>query len=131
MEMEVNSPEVPLAASELADWLDRQGADVWWSVDGDWLLNGRVSFPNTGDTLAAEIRRIDKPLILYVDVEDVVLPPKVTADNLGDLAYIDQLRQDRVFRLRWASSPPADHWLLLEDKESAELYKAALTDEGD
>src|SRR5947207_9170352 len=63
-------PHYMIASSELADWLERQGADCWWNVDGDPLLTGRLTFPCPTDELAAELRRIDRPLLLQAKKGD-------------------------------------------------------------
>jgi hypothetical protein len=40
-----DEPHYTIASSELASWLEMQGTDRWWSVDGDPLLTGRLSLP--------------------------------------------------------------------------------------
>lgn len=49
--------ESRLSSEELASWLDRQGPESWWLVDGDSLLTGLLFFPCTGDVLATDSRR--------------------------------------------------------------------------
>src|SRR5713226_505151 len=59
-----DEPHYTIASSELADWLEGQGTDRWWSVDGDPLLTGRLSFPCPADEVAGELRRIKRPLLV-------------------------------------------------------------------
>ena|SRR5690242_12900105 len=59
-----DEPHYKIASSELAAWLEAQGTDRWWNVDGDPLLTGRLSFPCPADELAAELRRINRTLLL-------------------------------------------------------------------
>ena len=82
-----DEPHFKVAATQLADWLLKQGDDRWWSVDGDALLTGRLSFPAPGDELAAELRRIDRTLL----VQDRRKEPTgqgqaITANDLDGLA---------------------------------------------
>jgi hypothetical protein len=121
------SPDPPgfrLATGELADWLDRQDPDCWWLVDGDPLLMGLVSFPTTGDVLAARLRKIDQPL-LVLDDRDKSGSADLSADDLDRHVYLDEHDQERIFRLQWDTTPPGVEWLLIEDKESARLARSS------
>ncbi|MFO0929604.1 MAG: hypothetical protein U0736_21670, partial [Gemmataceae bacterium] len=64
-------PHVTVSSAALAEWLERQGVDRWWTVDGDPLLTGRLSFPCPADELAAELRRVNRTLL----VQDRRQPP--------------------------------------------------------
>jgi len=114
--LERRSCEIP--AEELAKWLEEQGGGVYWTVDGDPLLSGRLSFPCPGDELACELRRINKPLL--------VLGPENVCDDssacnvplrLDDLVEREELGT-RVLQCRWKDSERA--WLLIEDEETSE-----------
>jgi hypothetical protein len=59
-----DEPHYTIASPELAAWLVGQGTDRWWNVDGDPLLTGRLSFPCPADELAADLRRIDRALLV-------------------------------------------------------------------
>ncbi len=61
-----DGPHFEIRSDALADWIDRQGEDRWWTVDGDPLLTGRIAFPCPGDELAAELRRINRRLLIRV-----------------------------------------------------------------
>lgn len=127
-----DEPHYQVASSELADWLERQGTDIWWSVDGDPILTGRMSVPLPADELADELRRMNRPLL----VRDLNHTPtargqQVTAQDLDQLvgrmgdgvlltrpgprpAWMD----DRVFYLSWPDR--GEEWMLIEDGQTTE-----------
>lgn len=107
-------PYRTLAASELADWIDRQPEAQWWSVDGDPLLTGRLSFPCPGDELSNDLRTIDRPLLLFdksLRFEDGGQP--ATAGRIDELAA-DRVDEYGLLQLCWKSRPEHD-WLLVDD----------------
>jgi hypothetical protein len=132
-----DEPHYRISSSELAAWLESQGTDRWWSVDGDPLLTGRVSFPCPADELAAELRRINRTLF----VQDRRQPPsgrgeQIVARDLDALTtrWEDNLRtngapspsaSDRLFVLCWEDR--GEEWLLVEDVETTEA-EASRTD---
>src|SRR5262245_9767076 len=59
-----DQPHYRIESPQLAGWLLTQGEDRWWNVDGDTLLTGRLNFPAPGDELAAELRRINRVLLI-------------------------------------------------------------------
>lgn len=126
--MPPDPPGFRLTSGELADWLDRQDPDCWWLVDGDPLLMGLVSFPTTGDVLAARLRKIDRPLLVLDDRKEFE-PAELSVDDLDDHFYLDDHDQERIFRLRWDTTPPGVEWLLIEDKESAALARSSGEDD--
>ena len=69
-------PHYEVAAGELAAWLEQQGEDRWWTVDGDPLLTGRLAFPCPADELAPELRKIGRPLLVQAKKDD-------TASTIG------------------------------------------------
>jgi len=107
--------DVTITVEQLAGWLEEQGADRYWSVDGDPELGGRLSFPCPGDELAGELRKIDKSLV-------VVPPPEPPAEPGGPAPQLDRYVDEeelgtRVLQLRWEGSDSA--WLLIEDEETS------------
>lgn len=112
--------EVPVSA--LAKWIERQGADRWWSVDGDPVLTGLIPFPCPGDDLAVEFRRIDRPLLVF----DKSGNPKAVGQVIGEAKLdelVDRLGDDittanRLLYLSWKGSD--GDWLLVEDRETTE-----------
>jgi hypothetical protein len=129
-----DEPHYRISSSELAAWLEAQGTDRWWNVDGDPLLTGRLSFPCPADELADELRRINRTLL----VQDRRKPPsgrgeQIVARDLDGLATRlgDNVRtngtpppwaSDRLFFLCWEDH--GDEWLLAEDEETTERSRA-------
>jgi|SRR5579883_1632904 len=117
-------PHYEIDSSELAAWLESQGVDRWWNVDGDPLLTGRVSFPCPADELAAELRAINRPLLLHAKNPDAKgqridrtrldelvsrLFGNLPANGRGSVAW----PSDRLFYFCWKDSPY--DWMLIED----------------
>jgi hypothetical protein len=128
-----DEPHYRISSSELAAWLEAQGTDRWWNVDGDPLLTGRLSFPCPADELSDELRRINRVLL----VQDRRKPPsgcaeQIVARDLDGLATRlgDNVRtngtppwaSDRLFFLGWEDG--GDEWLLAEDEETTECSRA-------
>jgi len=110
-----------LTTSELAQWLDQQGDDCWWSIDGDPLLTGLVSLPCPSGELAEALRQIRIPLLLQdKDNNSQAAGQSVLAEDLDRLAVTDN-QGNRSFLLGWAHAPASDlGWLLVEDRETAQ-----------
>jgi hypothetical protein len=129
-------PHYELAADDLAAWLETQGNDRWWSVDGDPLLTGRLDFPCPADELAAELRQIGQPLLVQARMEDTqanghrIGPDKLDAvaeriaDNLQLIreGQLPAWSRDRLLYLCWKGS--TDDWLLCEDSEAPKQMQA-------
>jgi hypothetical protein len=125
-----DEPHYRIASTELAAWLESQGTDRWWSVDGDPLLTGRLSLPCPADELADELRRINRTLL----VQDRRKNPSghgepIVAQNLDELVTRmgDNLQtngtkpawaNDRLLFLSWEDR--GDEWMLVEDVETTE-----------
>ncbi len=134
-----DEPHYQVASSELADWLERQGTDIWWSVDGDPTLIWRIHLPAPADVLAAELRRINRPLL----VRDLNKAPTARGQQLT-VQDLDQLVADRddvpsavsgrrpgtgndcILYLAWPDRD--EEWMLVEDSPTteAERQEAAL-----
>jgi hypothetical protein len=126
-----DEPHFEIEATDLADWLDQQGVDCWWSVDGDPLLMGELSFPCPGDDLAAKLRVISRTLLLFDPQERPDSQgQRVSREELSDLAWVHEQTGDRVFRLGWKQAASDSDWVLAEDKETAKLGHE-LADHGD
>jgi hypothetical protein len=129
-----DEPRYKIASSELAAWLEGQGMDRWWNVDGDPLLTGRLSFPCPGDELAAELRRINRTLLIQDRRkpslgrgEQIVardLDGLVTRlwENLQTNGTELSWTKDRLFFLCWEDR--GDEWMLVEDEETTERSRA-------
>lgn len=117
-------PHFELPAAELALWLEDQGSDRWWTVDGDPVLTGRVSFPCPVDELIAELRSIDLPLLVLDKQErSSSRGQSIRANDLDDLADrlesidSDRVVFDRLFYLCWKGTET--EWALAEDSEAS------------
>lgn len=120
-----------ISANDLAKWIDQLGADRWWTVDGDPLLTGRVSFPCSGDELAEEIRTVNLPLVVFEETNEVKVTGPVDTTNLDQLArpawgigsfaeeFAAHRARARMLVLAWQRSPHLE-WLLVEVASSAE-----------
>lgn len=118
-------PHFQLSANSLATWIEDQGTEIWWSVDGDPLLMERLDLPCPGDELASELRKINRPLVLDVEgMADDARGQQVTADDLHKLLEGTELDNDllsrryRVLHLSWKGSDV--DWLLVEDAKTTE-----------
>lgn len=130
-----------LPAGELAAWIERQGADTWWTVDGDPILTGRLSFPCPGDELSDELRRINRTLLVRDTQERSEAAGQAVDRNALD-AMVDRLGKhasvgagpqpawtsDRFLHLCWEGSD--QEWLLVEDRETTESSRNDLAVRG-
>lgn len=125
-----SGPHYEVPSVELAGWLEQQGADRWWNVDGDPLLTGRIIFPCPAYKLARELKKIARPLLVQARKCD----PEAKGQEIGrgtlDAAagrLSESIRligggemplwsDDRVLYLCWKGS--SYEWLLEEDSET-------------
>ena len=124
-----SEPHFEVSSAELATWIEKQGATVWWNVDGDPLLTDRLAFPCPGDELAETLRRFDRPLLIQdpkkrpIAKGQVIRGPDLdsVADTLGNNVQYKGEKpfwaDDRVFYCCWKGSE--DEWLLAEDSETS------------
>lgn len=117
-------PHYTIAAADLATWLEGQGTDLWWSVDGDPLLMGEVSFPCPAPELASTIRKIDRPLLILCDEEGANGRAVVAAD-LDRVAPKDE-EGNRVLTLSWANGDLEREWVLVGDRDAARVGSSIL-----
>jgi len=127
-----NKPHYVLPASALAQWLDQQGADLWWNVDGDSYLTALITFPCPGDELAAELRRINSTLLVLDKSQSQEAKGQVIDETrldelvgrLGDDVPVTvgkgkpSWAENRVLYLSWKDRH--EEWLLVEDRETTE-----------
>lgn len=131
-----DGPHYEIPAAELAAWLEDQGKERWWNVDGDPLLTGRMTFPCPAETLAEELRRIGRPLLVQAKKTDSGAKGQlIRRDKLNELVgrfaeafhELDEEHQprwsgDRLLYLCWKEM--SYDWLLAEDSETTQLHKA-------
>jgi hypothetical protein len=129
-------PHYELPPAELAAWLEQEGPDRWWNVDGDPLLTGRMTFPCPARNLAAELRKIARPLLVQAKEDDgtakgqPINKEKIDAvvDRVGNNIHMIRggekppWSEDRILYLCWKGS--TDEWLLAEDSETTALMQA-------
>ena len=114
-------PHYRLSSSVLGDWLDMQGKEPWWSVDGDPLLMERLNFPCPGAELAELLRRMDKPLLMLdARANSRARGETIGATAIDDIANADLTHDERVLQLCWADDSDRG-WLLCEDLDSGRM----------
>ncbi|HLN27361.1 MAG TPA: hypothetical protein VK395_06430 [Gemmataceae bacterium] len=128
-----DGPHYEIQSSELAGWLEQQGVDLWWNVDGDPLLTGRLTFPCPADELSAELRKLNRALLVQapkgdpeakgqsIDASKVSGMVARFAGNLTSAGPLPEWANDRLFYLCWKGSP--HEWLLAEDSVTAKQFR--------
>jgi hypothetical protein len=124
-----NEPHYTIPSTELAGWIEEQGTDRWWNVDGDRVLIRRLMLPCPGDELANALRTLNKPLLIHAgDKNPLANGERITKEKVTDLVryFGDNLEsktgsktdriENRVLILCWEGSD--DEWLLVEDVET-------------
>jgi hypothetical protein len=132
-----SGPHYEISSAELAVWLERQGKDRWWNVDGDPLLTGLLTFPCPAEELAAELRRINRHLLVQAKRDDAGAKGQVIdaatldkavgrfSENMQVSGAMPEWAADRFLYLCWKRS--THEWLLAEDSVTTEQSRA---DEG-
>lgn len=118
-------PHYEIPSSELAAWLEEQGEDRWWNVDGDPLLTGKLTFPSPADELAGELRKINRPLLVQANQDDTGAKGQpIERAKLNQL--VGHIGGDRLLYLCWKDEPYRwlREWLLVEDSATTEQNKA-------
>jgi hypothetical protein len=103
---------------ELAAWLEAQGRDRLWAIDGEHDIAGEISVPCTAEDLAQALRRHAGTVRVYASPENEPAGP-LNRQNLESVAEHDG--DARAFRLAWTDGESAgDSWDLVEDTIAAE-----------
>jgi hypothetical protein len=131
-------PHYIIAASELAAWIEHQGVNTWWAIDGDTYLSSRVPTPCRGDELANVLRRSNRSLLIQ-SRESTANGQTITqkdldrvADHLGNNIHVidpsfpkPSWANDRCFWLCW--NDEKSEWLLAEDSIATEAFRDVIT----
>lgn len=135
-----DGPHFEIHSSELGRWVEQQGTDRWWNVDGDPLLTGRLTFPCPADELAAELRALDRPLLVQAKSAEA-RGQSIDHTQLDGLVarFFEvvhaQDRQyppwagDRFFYLCWKGAP--HEWVLAEDSVTTRENQADVASVGE
>ena len=87
-----------------------------------------MSLPARGDELAAELRRLDRPLFVFDKCRNPEARGQVIGedqlDELVDRLGDDVATADRLLYLSWKGSD--EPWLLIEDRETTESERAEM-----
>jgi hypothetical protein len=135
-----DEPHYRISSSELAAWVEAQGENRWWGVDGDPFLSGLLSWPAPAFEVAPALRDINRTLL----VRDRRKPPcgrgeLIAARNLDALVTrlgddilfppgpIPVWANDRVFYLCWEDQE--DEWMFMEDEESTRCFDGVVVAE--
>ena len=111
-----DGPHYLVQAYNLASWVEDQGEDIWWRVNGDPLLMSRVMFPCPADELAPELRKINRPLLVS-DPNGAGHGQEVVSDDLSRLLEREELGVP-VLYMSWQGD--WNDWLLIEDEPLGE-----------
>lgn len=131
-----SGPYYEVASADLASWLEEQGPERWWNVDGDPLLTGRMTFPCPAALLAKELRRISRPLIVQAKKDDDEARGQLIGKGNLDRVVtslsecLHQIRPvptpawaaDRTLYLCWVDS--LFDWMLSEDSRMTQIRAA-------
>lgn len=109
-------PHFRVSSENLSAWVDDQGEDSEWIVDGDAYLMSRLEFPASHDELARELRSAGKPL-LVADPNETGAGEEVTPDELDRVVEIDE-RGNRTMTLTWEGGD--SDWQLVEEELTSE-----------
>lgn len=105
-------PHYRISAKALADWLEKQPPEPWWTVDGDPLLMSRLAFPAPADELAKELRRIGRP-VLAAGPSDDASDEELSAETVDSAVSTDEWG-NRMLLLSWEDG--AADWQLIQDE---------------
>jgi hypothetical protein len=136
----VNGPHYEIASPELAEWLEQQGKDRWWIVDGDPLLTGLLEFPCPADELAPELRRLDRAILVQAKTSEAK-GQQIDRNQLDRLVsrFYENTHtsgheyppwaRDRFLYLCWKLS--GNEWMLAEDSVTTRQNQADVASKAD
>lgn len=128
-------PHYEVHSAELAEWVEQQGAEQWWSVGSDRYLGERLGGPCRSDELARVLRRANRSLlVLEPQKSPTAQGQQITAAEIGSLLQktdttvfelnkvaIPRWAHDRYLWLSWKGESGA--WELSEDSDATEAFR--------
>lgn len=112
-------PHYEMQSHELADWLDNEGAEAWWTADGERHLNRTVDFPCPPEELSEALRKMPNRTLEVFDPRPGATTDGASLGNgvqLADLADCDNRRRRQVYAFRWKGEGIEKVWLLRENE---------------
>ncbi len=110
-------PHYLVQAYNLATWIEGQGEETWWRVDGDNWLMSILQFPCPPDELAGKLREINQPLLVS-DPNEAGRGEEVISEDLSSLVDPNEFGV-RTLYLSWQGG--LTDWLLIEDEPISEF----------
>ena len=106
-------PHFRISVENLAAWLEGQGEEPWWTVDGDTYLMSRLEFPAPSDELAGELRQIGRGLLI-ADPNANASGEELTPEEVDGAVEADEWG-NRMLTLTWENGD--SDWQLVEEEE--------------
>ncbi len=113
-------PHYLVQAYNLATWIEDQGEEIWWRVDGDNLLMSMLQFPCPADELAGKLREINRPLLVS-DPNEAGKGEEVISEELSSLSRLVDSNEFGVRALYLSWQGGLTDWLLIEDEPTSEF----------
>ncbi len=123
-----------ITANSLANWIEHQGANKWWIIDGDNYLSSRVMSPCPTAALVRVLRQANRNLLVQTHEPQangqVIGPEKL--DELAEPLDVSTFpiqpnhprpkwADDRCLWLCWKDQN--DEWMLAEDSQATAAFK--------
>jgi hypothetical protein len=111
-------PHYEMQSHDLADWLDNEGPDSWWTVDGERHLNRTVDFPCPPEELSEELRKMPNRTLEVLDPRPGSTANGAPVGNgvkLIDLADRNNNRGSQIYTFRVKGEGFDKAWQLVED----------------
>jgi hypothetical protein len=115
-------PHSFLSTHLLAEWIEAQGAETWWTVSNEPYLMTELSFPASAPKLAEALRTKKQHLLIALPAGSQLQGKHLS--DLGELSSPGIVRsryESPLLTLSW--SDDWRDWRLLEDRGMAEYMK--------
>jgi hypothetical protein len=112
-----------ITADDFAAWLEQQGKDRFWTVEGEAQIEQSIGLPATAAELARLIRARSGTLRIFAP--QVQQTPRPSLGVLRDLAY--GTGDEVIVRAAWLrpDSSSGPQWLILRDLLAEEANQTA------